>query len=64
VAINDAADGNPFALLGGLLFAWQMPHFFALSFWKRDDYARADHKMMAIDDPDGCELLTPRASVS
>lgn len=28
------------ALLGGTLFLWQFPHFFALSWMHRIDYAR------------------------
>ena len=30
---------EPYAL-GGLLFLWQFPHFFALSYMHREDYAR------------------------
>lgn len=33
-------------LLAGLLFAWQFPHFFALSFAVRKEYAAAGYKML------------------
>jgi len=52
-----AADGlmtapEPYAL-GGLLFLWQFPHFFALSWLHREDYARGGFKMIATNDPTG-----------
>ena len=52
-----AAEGSAYALepfaLGGLLFLWQFPHFFALSYMHREDYARGGFKMVAVNDPDG-----------
>ncbi|KAJ0402652.1 hypothetical protein P43SY_007517 [Pythium insidiosum] len=41
------------ALQAYLLFAWQMPHFFALSWRSRNDYARGGYQMVACNDPTG-----------
>lgn len=38
-------------ILGGLLYAWQFPHFNALSWNLRPDYSRAGYRMMAVTDP-------------
>lgn len=38
-------------LLGGILYAWQFPHFNALSWNLRNDYNKAGYKMMAISHP-------------
>ena len=40
-------------LLFGVLFVWQMPHFYALSWMFKDDYSRAGFKMLSGNDPDG-----------
>ena len=40
-------------LLFGVLFIWQMPHFYALSWMYKDDYSRAGFKMLSGNDPDG-----------
>eukprot|EP01137_Pigoraptor_chileana_P015943 Opistho-2@72362 len=37
--------------LGFLLFGWQFPHFNALSWMQRDQYAKAGYKMMAVSHP-------------
>jgi len=37
-------------VLGTTLFLWQMPHFFALSFMHRQDYARGGFQMVPISD--------------
>ncbi|KAJ1394283.1 UbiA prenyltransferase family-domain-containing protein [Ochromonadaceae sp. CCMP2298] len=39
--------------LGGLLFLWQFPHFFALSYLHREDYSRGNFQMVACNDPTG-----------
>ncbi|MFH0991846.1 MAG: heme o synthase [bacterium] len=36
-----------------ILFFWQMPHFLALAWIYRVDYARADHKILTVVDPSG-----------
>lgn len=41
------------ALVGSLLYLWQFPHFFALSWRLRKDYARGGFKMVPCADPTG-----------
>jgi protoheme IX farnesyltransferase len=36
-----------------ILFLWQLPHFLALGWLYREDYARADLKVISLSDPDG-----------
>jgi len=36
-----------------ILFLWQFPHFFAIAWVHRDDYARGGHRMLPSVDPDG-----------
>nr|CAG4651992.1 EOG090X09NT [Triops cancriformis] len=50
-------------LLAGVLFAWQFPHFNALSWNLRPDYSRAGYRMMAVTDPGLCRRTTLRYSV-
>lgn len=40
-------------MLGGLLFIWQLPHFFALAYLYRDDYRRGGFAMLPCRDTDG-----------
>jgi len=40
-------------VLFGILFLWQIPHFLALSWMYREDYARAGLRMLSIDDDGG-----------
>jgi len=40
-------------LLFALLFVWQMPHFLALAWMYRDDYARGGMRMLPVVDPTG-----------
>lgn len=40
-------------LLGLLLFIWQIPHFLALAWLHREDYARAGFRMLPATDPAG-----------
>jgi protoheme IX farnesyltransferase len=39
--------------LGTLLFVWQIPHFLALAWMYREDYARGGYKMVSTADPSG-----------
>ncbi len=39
--------------LFAILFLWQMPHFLAIGWMYRDDYARAGFPMLAVIDPQG-----------
>ena len=43
---------QPFALFL-IVFLWQFPHFLAIAWIYRDDYARGGHKMLPNVDPDG-----------
>ena len=51
------ATGAPLSLtayaLGGVLFLWQFPHFMAIAWLYRRDYAQAGHKMLSVVDPSG-----------
>ena len=37
-------------VLFGILYTWQIPHFFALAIMYRDDYAQGGHKMLPVVD--------------
>ena len=39
--------------LFAILFIWQLPHFMAIAWLYREDYARGGFKMLPIIDPDG-----------
>ena len=45
-------DANA-SVLFAILFLWQMPHFLALSWMYRSDYARAGLRMLSIEDETG-----------
>lgn len=38
-------------VMAGLLYAWQFPHFNALSWNLRPDYSRAGYRMMSVTNP-------------
>jgi protoheme IX farnesyltransferase len=40
-------------LLFGILFLWQLPHFLAIAWLYKEDYARAGMPMLPVIDPDG-----------
>ena len=40
-------------VLFAILFLWQLPHFLALAWLYRDDYARAGFRMLTVVDPSG-----------
>ena len=48
--------------LSGIVALWQLPHFFAIAWMYRDDYARAGFKMLPQVDPEG--RRTARLSVA
>lgn len=39
--------------LYAILFLWQFPHFYAIAWMYRDDYARAGIRMLPVVEPDG-----------
>jgi heme O synthase-like polyprenyltransferase len=41
------------ATIPALLYMWQLPHFYGLAYWNKDDYARAGFKMLPSVDADG-----------
>ncbi|OYW04867.1 MAG: protoheme IX farnesyltransferase [Acidobacteria bacterium 37-71-11] len=51
------ATGTPLGfgawLLAGVLFLWQIPHFLALAWLYRDDYARGGFRMLSVVDASG-----------
>eukprot|EP00039_Didymoeca_costata_P017191 m.316618 g.316618 ORF g.316618 m.316618 type:complete len:490 (-) comp16504_c0_seq22:1266-2735(-) len=53
-AVNDINVGA--VILAAVLFAWQIPHFNALSWNLRGDYARGGYRMMAVTNPRLCSL--------
>ncbi|MEP7118151.1 MAG: heme o synthase [Acidobacteriota bacterium] len=40
-------------VLFGIMFLWQMPHFLAIAWMYRDDYARAGMPLLPVIEPDG-----------
>lgn len=40
-------------ILGGILFIWQLPHFLALAWMYKDDYAKGGFRMLPAVDPTG-----------
>ncbi len=56
-------------ILFSILFIWQFPHFYAIAWMYREDYARGGYRMMSLDDARGdrtalrvllhCLLLLP-----
>lgn len=45
------------------MYAWQFPHFNALSWNLRSDYSRAGYRMTSVIDPDLCRRSALRYSV-
>jgi protoheme IX farnesyltransferase len=42
-------------ILFSILFLWQLPHFYALAWMYRKDYARAGFRMLTVDDEDASQ---------
>ncbi len=55
--IGYVAAGGSSWLIAGTLFAilylWQMPHFYAIAWMYRDDYAAGGYRMLSVVDPSG-----------
>lgn len=60
-AVRDEITPEGWALFA-ILFFWQLPHFLAIAWIYRDEYARAGYVMLPIVDPDG--YRTSRQAVS
>jgi protoheme IX farnesyltransferase len=52
VAASGSLDRGAW-LLFGILFLWQFPHFHAIAWMYREDYARAGIRMLPVVDPEG-----------
>ncbi len=52
VAARGTLSGEAWILFW-ILFLWQLPHFLALAWMYRDDYARGGFKMLSVGDSDG-----------
>jgi protoheme IX farnesyltransferase len=50
-ARGDLGTGG--VIIFGILFFWQLPHFMAISWMYRDDYARGGFAMLSVRDDDG-----------
>jgi protoheme IX farnesyltransferase len=51
-AVNGTLPLEPWALFG-IMFLWQLPHFLAIAWMYREDYARAGFPMLPVLEPDG-----------
>jgi heme o synthase len=51
-AARGTLDG-PAWILFAILFVWQLPHFLAIAWMYKEDYARAGFPMLPVVDPDG-----------
>lgn len=58
-ATNDIGVGG--AVLFLILWFWQMPHFLAIAWLYREDYAAAGFRMLSVDDPEG--FMTSRQAL-
>ncbi len=45
--------GSEALALFAILFVWQFPHFFAIAWMYREDYARGGYRMLSVEDPHG-----------
>lgn len=51
-------------VLAGILFAWQFPHFNALSWNLRSDYSRAGYRMMSVTNPALCRKTALKYTIA
>jgi heme o synthase len=52
----DAPVGAAALAITGIVFFWQMPHFYALAWVYRDDYGTGGLRMLSVIDPAGTRL--------
>jgi protoheme IX farnesyltransferase len=60
-AARGTLDGGAFVLFA-ILFLWQIPHFLAIAWIYREDYARGGLPMLPVVDPEG--IVTGRQAVA
>ncbi|MBA4150191.1 MAG: protoheme IX farnesyltransferase [Verrucomicrobia bacterium] len=60
-AVRNEVTAEGWALFA-ILFFWQLPHFLAIAWIYREDYAKAGYVMLPLRDPEG--LRTSRQAVS
>jgi protoheme IX farnesyltransferase len=53
LSAGDAAPALAVAALGTVLYLWQFPHFMAIAWLYRRQYAAAGLRMLTVDDPTG-----------
>jgi protoheme IX farnesyltransferase len=53
LAAGDAAGALAVAALATVLYLWQFPHFMAIAWLYRGQYAAAGMRMLTVDDPSG-----------
>lgn len=53
-AVYNSIDTRGWVLFG-ILFLWQIPHFLAIAWMYRNDYARAGFPMLTVVEPDGIQ---------
>jgi protoheme IX farnesyltransferase len=58
-ATNEIGVGGVVLFL--ILWFWQMPHFLAIAWLYREDYAAAGFRMLSVDDPEG--FMTSRQAL-
>src|SRR4029078_9641550 len=51
-AASDSVSSEKAWILYAVLFLWQLPHFMAIAWMYRDDYARAGLPMLPVIEPD------------
>jgi protoheme IX farnesyltransferase len=44
-------------ILFAIMYLWQHPHFYAIAWMCKDDYAQADFKMLPVIEPDGSRTI-------
>lgn len=59
-AAGGALDASA-AVLFAVQFLWQMPHFLALAWMYREDYARGGYRVVSVTDPTGDSLARQMA---
>ena len=62
-AAGGALDASAAALFG-IQFLWQMPHFLALAWLYREDYALGGYRVCSVTDPSGAEVVWQMAATA